>query len=74
MTRGIVGLSEALLPIDLQKGLAILIRDPKLPPLHDDDRERREREREQHEKDELDDQTGLKNQVDQVETHGETPL
>ena len=74
MTGGIVGLPEALLPIDLQKRLAILIRGPQLPPLHDDDRERGQGEDEQNEQDELDDQTGLKNQVDQVETHGETPL
>ena len=74
MACGIIGLAETLTTVDLEKGLAVLVCGAQLPPLRDDDRQRRNREAEQKNKDELDDQTGLENQTDQVEIHGGTPL
>ncbi len=72
--RRVVDLAESVSSIDLEKGLAIFVRGAQLRPLAHDDRDRGDGKPEQHQEDELDDETCLENQADQVEAHGVSPL
>jgi hypothetical protein len=74
MAGRVVDLAESVPSIDLEKGLAIFVRGAQLRPLAHDDRDRGDGKTKQHQEDELDDETRLENQADQVEAHGVSPL